>query len=339
LLDRLAAAVRVRGFQLNTERCYVAWVKRYILFHNKKHPLDMGKREVEEFLTHLAVDLDVAASTQNQALAAILFLYKHVLDVKLGWVNDVVRAKKPHRLPEVLWQNEIKAMMNHLHGTRWLMAMQLYGGGLRLNECLKLRVKDLDLERLQVVIRDGKGAKDRVTLIPKILREPWAKHLASVRRVFEWDLDDGVAGVELPKALATKYPNLKYDWAWQYVFPGRNLSKDPRSGKVRRHHVGESYLQRPVRKAIKEAGIHKHAGCHTLRHSFATHLLLSGTDIRSVQELMGHKDIRTTQTYLHVLKASGHSVKSPADLLLLEQPNKAIDNGNRITPFTHPAGA
>ncbi len=313
LLDQVRHRCRFRHLAWSTEQAYVGWIRRYILFHHKRHPLEMGKEEVTAFLTHLAVDGHVSASTQNQALSALLLLYREVLQQEFGWLDDVVRAKKPKRLPVVFTPEEAMAIIEELLGVRWLMGMLLYGGGLRLMECLRLRVKDLDFERLQVTVREGKGDKDRTTLLAAAAVEPLKHHLAQVREEHERALREGYAGVELPHALARKYPNADKSWAWQYVFPAARSSVDPRSGVRRRHHPDPSYLQKAVRAAIRKLGIQKHAGCHTFRHSFATHLLADHTDIRSVQELLGHKDVRTTQIYTHVLRSNGFAVKSPVD--------------------------
>ncbi len=313
LLDQVRYRCRVRHLARSTEDAYVGWIRRYILFHDKRHPLEMGKEEVEAFLTHLAVDGHVAASTQNQALSSLLLLYREVLQKEFGWLDDVVRAKKPKRLPIVFTPEEAMAIIDELQGVRWLMGMLLYGGGLRLMECLRLRVKELDFERLQVTVREGKGDKDRTTLLAEAVVEPLKRHLAQVRREHEQALREGYAGVELPYGLARKYPNAGKSWAWQYVFPAARPSVDPRSGARRRHHFDPSYLQKAVRAAIRKCGIQKHAGCHTFRHSFATHLLADHTDIRTVQELLGHKDVRTTQIYTHVLRSNGFAVKSPVD--------------------------
>ncbi|MBI2478222.1 MAG: integron integrase [Planctomycetia bacterium] len=315
LLDQVRNHCRLRHLALSTEQQYVNWIRRFILFHNKRHPLEMGKTEVSAFLTHLAVEGQVAASTQNQALSALLFLYRHVLEKEFGWLDDVVRAKKPKRLPVVYTVDEARMMLDEFVGRRWLIGMQLYGGGLRLMECLRLRVKDLDFERLQVIVRDGKGEKDRVTLLPEAVVEPLKKHLEQVRQQHERALRDGYGGVELPYALARKYPNAAREWGWQYVFPADEPSVDPRSRVRRRHHLDASYMQKAVRAAVLKLELHKPAGCHTFRHSFATHLLADGVDIRTIQELLGHNDVRTTQIYTHVLKLNGYGVKSPADKL------------------------
>ena len=313
LLDQVRQRCRVRHLAYQTEQVYVNWVRRFVLFHHVRHPLEMGAKEVGEFLTHLAVEGRVAASTQNQALSALLFLYREVLERDFGWLDDVVRAKKPKRLPVVFTPEEAMAIVEELEGQRWLMGMLLYGGGLRLMECLRLRVKDLDFDRLQVTVREGKGDKDRVTLLPEAALEPLRRHLEQVELGHERALSEGYAGVELPYALARKYPNLDREWGWQYVFPTPRPSQDPRSGKWRRHHLDPSYLQKAIGAAIRKLGIKKHAGCHTFRHSFATHLLADGVDIRTVQELLGHEDVRTTQIYTHVLRLNSFAVKSPVD--------------------------
>jgi integron integrase len=298
------------------------------LFHHKRHPLEMGASEVSTFLTDLAVERHVAASTQNQALAALLFLYREVLERDFGWLDDVVRAKKPKHLPEVFTPEEVAAIVEELRGVRRLMVMLLYGGGLRLQECLRRRVKDLDFEHLQLVIRDAKGEKDRLTIMPQAVVELLQTHLRSVRVAHERALEEGFGGVELPYALAQKYPQAQFEWGWQYVFPADQPSKDPRSGAFRRHHVDPSFLQKAVHAAIREVGIKKHAGCHTFRHSFATHLLANGTDIRTVQDLLGHQDVNTTKIYTHVLQLNGFAVKSPVDRLFGAQMPRRETNGS-----------
>jgi integron integrase len=313
LLDQVRRRCRVIHLAPSTEDIYVSWIRRFILFHGKRHPLEMGNAEVTAFLTHLAVEGHVAASTQNQALSALLFLYREVLQQDFGWLKDVVRARKGKRLPVVFSPQEAVAIIEQLKGRRWLMGVLIYGGGLRLNECLRLRVKDLDFERLQVVVREPKGDHDRTTLMAERVVEPLQQHLQLVRREHERALAEGYGGVELPYALARKYPNLDRQWAWQYVFPSAHPSRDPRSGAYRRHHMDPSYLQKEVQAAIERLEIHKHAGCHTFRHSFATHLLAEHVDIRTVQELLGHKDVRTTQIYTHVLRLNGFAVQSPVD--------------------------
>lgn len=313
LLDQVRHRCRLRHLARSTEQAYVGWIRRYILFHQKRHPSEMGASEVTAFLTHLAVELHVAASTQNQALAGLLFLYREVLQCEFGWLDGVVRAKKPKRLPVVYTPEEAMGIVEDLQGIRWLMGILLYGGGLRLMECLRLRVKDPDFERLQLTVCEGKGDKDRITLLPEAAVEPLKRHLEYVRQEHERALREGYGGVELPYALARKYPHADRAWAWQYVFPAAQPSTDPRSGARRRHHLDPSYLQKAVAAAIRKLDIRKHAGCHTFRHSFATHLLADGVDIRTVQELLGHKDLRTTQIYTHVLRVNGFAVKSPVD--------------------------
>jgi integron integrase len=315
LLEQLRNRVRFKHYSLATERQYVHWVKRFILFHNKRHPNEMGSAEVEAFLTHLAVDGHVSASTQNQALSALLFLYREVLEQDLPWMQDVVRAKRPARLPVVLTQTEVAEVLERMQGVHGLMARLLYGTGMRLMEVVRLRVKDVDFERLEIVVRDGKGGKDRVTMLPRKLATPLQEHLVWRRRLFEDDTAKGMAEVFLPDALERKYPNAGTSWGWQYIFPSGSYSVDPRSGAERRHHMDEKLLQRSMKKAVQAAGIAKPATPHTLRHSFATHLLQSGYDIRTIQELLGHADVATTMIYTHVLNQGGKGVASPLDAL------------------------
>jgi integron integrase len=317
LLDQARKVIRARHYSLRTEEAYLRWMKRFIHFHDKRHPRDMGVEEVRQFLTSLAVEGRVAASTQSQALSAILFLYQQVLRQDIGWVDKVVRAKQPHRVPVVLTQEEVAVVLRHLAGTPWLMATLLYGSGLRLMECLRLRVKDVDFAYNQIVVRDGKGGKDRITMLPQHVKEPLQRHLEGVKQLHAQDLQTGAGHVYLPYALERKYPNASRAWGWQYVFPASKASRDPRTGVVRRHHVHRLVLQRAVQGAVRQTGIAKAASCHTLRHSFATHLLEAGYDIRTVQELLGHKDISTTMIYTHVLQRGGRGVKSPADLLVM----------------------
>jgi integron integrase len=312
LLDRVRETLRVKHYSIRTEEAYLSWIRRYILFHDKRHPRMMGTPEIEAFLTHLAVRNNVAASTQNQALCALLFLYNEVLGQELGPV-DAIRAKKPKRLPVVLSREEVERVIAAMAGTTQLVARLLYGSGLRLAECLHLRVKDIDFAYQQIVVRDGKGGKDRITVLPARLLGPLKDHLQRVGMIHRQDLDSGYGAVYLPHALEVKYPSANREWCWQYVFPAANLSIDPRSGTRRRHHLGESGPQRAVRKAARLAGIDKHVTCHTFRHSFATHLLESGYDIRTVQELLGHKDVKTTMIYTHVLNRGGLAVRSPLD--------------------------
>lgn len=314
LLDQVRNAIRVKHYSYRTEESYINWIKRFIFFHNKRHPAEMGEREISQFLTHLAVNEKVSASTQNQALSAILFLYRNVLKQELAWIDDIERAKKPEKLPVVFTPDEAKAILLRLEGLTWLMASLLYGAGLRLMECVRLRVKDIDFAYNQIVLRDTKGNKDRVTMLPVSLKEPLQRHLSKVKVIHDQDLKEGFGRVYLPYALEQKYPNAAAEWGWQYVFPASKRSIDPRTGIERRHHLDESVLQRAVKQAIRKAGIAKLASCHTFRHSFATHLLENGYDIRTVQELLGHKDVRTTMIYTHVLNRGGKGVKSPIDL-------------------------
>lgn len=313
LLDQVRARLRVKHYSIRTERSYVDWIKRFILFHGKRHPKDMGAPELEAFLSHLAVDRNVSASTQNQAKSALLFLYREVLGVELAWLENVTQAKAPKRLPVVLTQAEAQQVLLQLDGTLGLMAGLLYGSGLRLMECVRLRVKDVDFSRHEIVVREGKGNKDRVTMLPMSLVDPLKLHLDKVKALHARDVDEGSGEVYLPNALARKYPKAGREWGWQYVFPSRILSTDPRSGIVRRHHADEKALQRAMKKAVSEAGIVKPATPHSLRHSFATHLLTNGYDIRTVQELLGHKDVQTTMIYTHVLNKGGRGVVSPLD--------------------------
>jgi integron integrase len=315
LLDQVRDAVRVRHLSYRTEQAYVDWIRKFILFHSKRHPNEMDETYVSEFLTYLAVKKKVAASTQNQALSAILFLYRDVLKKELGWLNDVERAKKPARLPVVFSKQEVKDILLRLEGAKWLMTNLLYGSGLRLMECVRLRVKDLDFDYEQIVVRDGKGQKDRVTVLPASLKEHLKRHLEKVKALHEADLKAGFGRVYLPFALKRKYPNADREWAWQYIFPSSKRSKDPRAGITGRHHIAETVLQRAVKAAIRFARITKHGSCHTFRHSFATHLLEDGYDIRTVQELLGHKDVSTTMIYTHVLNKGGKAVRSPLDTI------------------------
>lgn len=313
LLDEVRDLIRLLHYSYRTEQSYLEWIKQYILFHQKRHPAEMGATEVSQFLTHLAVNRRVAASTQNQALAALLFLYRRVLKQDLPWLDNVERAKRPARLPVVLTKAEVKLVLSNLQQQSWLMASLLYGSGLRLNECLRLRVKDLDFSYQQIVVRDAKGSRDRVTILPATLTESLQAQLELAKSVHQRDLAAGFGDVGLPFALAQKYPNAQWEWRWQFVFPAATISKDPRSGSKRRHHVGEWVLQQAVKSATRLSEIDKPVSCHTFRHSFATHLLEDGYDIRTVQELLGHKDVRTTMIYTHVLNRGGKGVRSPLD--------------------------
>lgn len=312
-LDRLRDLLRAKHYSYSTEESYVAWVRRYILFHNKRHPQDMGDQDVEAFLTHLAVVENVAASTQNQALSALLFTYRYLLNQPLSDSLQTIRAKRPKRLPVVLTVAEAQHVLDWMSGVPKLVAQLLYGGGLRLCEGLNLRIKDLDFEQQQIVVRDGKGQQDRLTILPTRLIQPLKAHLMDVKIQHEKDLQEGFGQVYLPQALARKYPNAERSWIWQYVFPASCRSQDPRSGVTRRHHLDPSVVQKAVKLAVVKVGIAKPASCHTLRHSFATHLLQNGYDIRTVQELLGHKDVRTTMIYTHVLNRGGQGVISPLD--------------------------
>jgi integron integrase len=313
LLDRIRDKIRLKHYSIRTETAYVDWVRRFVNFHHRRHPRELGPEHVEAFLSHLAVQRNVAASTQNQAKSALLFLYKEVLGSELPWLENVETAKRPQHLPVVLTRIEVDAVLNRMHGTNGLIARLLYGSGLRLMEAARLRVKDVDLERCEIMVRDGKGAKDRVTMLPSSLVERLRAHLVLVRELHAQDLAAGVPGVYLPYALDRKYPNAPREWAWQYVFPSDRLSTDPRSGLRRRHHLDEQNVQRAMRQALRDAGVAKPATPHTLRHSFATHLLESGHDIRTIQELLGHSDVSTTMIYTHVLNRGGRGVVSPLD--------------------------
>jgi len=313
LLERVRARVRAKHYSIRTEDVYADWVRRFILHFDRRHPKDMGAPEVEQFLTDLAVDGNVSASTQNQAKSALLFLYRDVLSIDLDWLRGVTKAKAPERLPVVLTEAEVARVFRHLKGHYALMAQLLYGSGLRLMECARLRVKDLDFDRGAIVVRDGKGQKDRITMLPRSAELPLQRHLRHVKLLHDDDLRQGLGAVYLPFALAHKYSTAARAWGWQYVFPSLQLSIDPRSNVKRRHHIDEQGLQRALKQAVRHAGIVKPATPHTLRHSFATHLLESGYDIRTVQELLGHADVSTTMIYTHVLNRGGRAVVSPLD--------------------------
>ena len=313
LLDQVQRALRVRHYSLRTEESYTQWIKRFILFHNKRHPLEMGKPEVEAFLSHLATDKNVAASTQNQALSAILFLYKQVLNVEIDWIDNVVRAKRPKYLPTVLSPNEVKLLIGEMSGIHQLLAKILYGSGLRLMEVLRLRVQDINFEYKQILIRSGKGNKDRVTVLSPNIIEPLMQQLEKARQLHNKDLEEGFGEVYLPFALNRKYPNAAKEWIWQYVFPSAKRSTDPGSNVVRRHHLYERGFSRAIKKAASSVGLRKRISSHTFRHCFATHMLENGYDIRTVQELLGHKDVKTTQIYTHVMKKGASGVKSPLE--------------------------
>jgi len=313
LLERVRNEIRVRHYSLRTEQAYIHWIRRFILFHNKRHPNEMGEPEISAFLTHLAVNRKVAASTQNQALSAILFLYQKVLGRKLEWLDDVVRAKRPRHIPVILSREEARCLLDEISGTNGLIVRVLYGTGMRKMECLRLRVQDIDFDYRQIVVRSGKGDKDRVTVIPDVLVEQLLKQLEKARAIHNHDLEQGYGEAALPFALARKYPNAGKEWRWQYVFPATHRSVDPYSGLIRRHHWFETNVSRAIREATRRLGINKRVSVHTLRHSFATHLLEDGYDIRTVQELLGHKDVKTTQIYTHVLNRGGRGVRSPLD--------------------------
>ena len=315
LLRTVREKARVRRLSPRTERAYVGWIRRFVRHHGLRHPGEMGEAEVAAFLTHLAAERGVAPSTQTQALCALLFLYEHVLARPLGRLQDLVWARSRARVPVVLTVEEVEAVLGQLTGTPWLVAMLLYGSGLRLLECLQLRIKDVDFGRGEIRVRDTKGGRPRVTVLPGAVREPLGMHLAAVRRQHQADLAAGRGGVALPGALAVKYPGAAREWVWQWVFPASRAYFDRQSGERRRHHVHESGIQRAVKEAVRRSGIAKRATCHTMRHSFATHLLEGGYDIRTVQELLGHKDVSTTMVYTHVLNRGGLGVRSPADRL------------------------
>jgi integron integrase len=314
LLDQVRQTIRTRHYSDRTEKAYVHWIKRYIFFHNKRHPQEMAEAEIAGFLSSLATVGRVSASTQNQAFNALLFLYNEVLmSKKIGLIEGVVRAKRPQRLPAVLTKDEVKKVIDCMKGVPRLMAILLYGGGLRLMECCRLRIKDIDFSRNEIIIRSGKGNKDRYTMLPSAIRDSLTQHLRDVRAQHEADLKRGLGRVSLPNALDRKYPSAGKEWGWQWVFPATSHFMDRDTGEQRRHHLHESVLQRAFKEARTKAGIFKPAGCHTLRHSFATHLLENGYDIRTVQELLGHNDVSTTMIYTHVLNRGGKGVRSPAD--------------------------
>ncbi len=309
----MRTALRARHYSARTEQAYCQWVRRFIRFHGMRHPAGMGEAEINAFLSALATQGHVSASTQTQALSALLFLYRHVLRTPVGDLGELVRARRPRRLPVVLTRDEVASVLRHLDGDARLMAALMYGAGLRLGECLRLRVQDLDFARGEIVVRGGKGDKDRVTVLPQALKPELRTHLTRVRRLHQGDLAAGWGRVELPGALARKYPAASADWRWQWVFPQRRRWRDPATGAQGRHHVHQTVVQRAMTQAVRAAGIAKRAGCHTLRHSFATHLLEAGYDIRTIQELLGHKDVRTTMVYTHVVNRGGLGVRSPVD--------------------------
>jgi integron integrase len=325
LLDQVRARIRFKHYSLRTEQAYVDWIKRFIRFHGNRHPSELSASDVEQFLTHLAAELNVAASTQNQAQSALLFLYRQVLAHELPWLDGVVRAKGPTRLPTVLTRSEVVRLLNAFGVTHRLLAELLYGTGMRIMEAVRLRVKDVDLERREILVRDGKGAKDRVTMLPDRLVGPLRRRLRWTERLHAMDLLEGCGAVWLPFALERKYPTASRDWGWQYVFPADRRSIDPRSGIERRHHISDQSVQRAMREALRRTGIAKPATPHTLRHSFATHLLEAGHDIRTVQELLGHSDVSTTMVYTHVLNRGGRGVVSPLDRLIIDSREASAD--------------
>ena len=314
LIGEVRRKLHAKRYSLRTEQAYLGWIRRFILANGKRHPRELGGAEVDDFLSRLAVDGQVAASTQNQALSAILFLYREVLQVELPWMDSVLRAKRPRRLPTVLSLEEVRRLLSMMDGRPWLLASLLYGTGMRLMECLRLRVKDVDFSRNEILIRNGKGAKDRRTMLPRALEEPLRHEVERARVLHARDLLEGLGETPLPFALADKYPNAAKEFGWQYVFPSEHLSADPRTGRVHRHHVDDAVLSRAIKHARAQAGIEKLLSAHTLRHSFATHLLEAGYDIRTIQELLGHKDVATTQIYTHVLNRGGRGVRSPLDV-------------------------
>jgi integron integrase len=313
LLDQVHIAIRARHFSWRTERAYIGWIKRFIVFHGKRHPASLGEAEVTAFLSALATRDRVSSSTQNQALSALIFLYRTVLGKNLEWMDGVVRAKRVARLPMVLTRDEARAVLAEMRGTPWLMASLMYGAGLRLLECARLRVKDVDFERLEITVRNGKGGKDRRTMLPVSLRGALATHVGRVRRLHDRDLRRRLGSVALPDGIERKYPRAAWEWGWQWVFPATRLYRDSGTGRWRRHHLHETVVQRAMKDAVRRAGIAKPASCHTLRHSFATHLLEAGYDIRTIQELLGHSDVSTTMIYTHVLNKGGQGVRSPLD--------------------------
>ncbi len=315
LLDQVREVIRRKHYSIRTEQSYVDWVRRFILYHRKRHPKDLGKSEVTEFLNYLAVNRKVVASTQNQALSALVFLYREVLNQEFGWLANLKYAKRSERITVVFSADEVRSVLSSLDGVYWIMVNILYGAGLRTMETLHLRIPDIDFEYRQTIVRNGKGQKDRSSMLPEILIDPFKKQIDKVGLIHKMDLIDGYGAVYLPFALDRKYPGASKEFKWQYLFPAAKRSVDPRSGIIRRHHIGQSPIQRTVRSAVKTNKILKNATCHTFRHSFATHLLEAGYDIRTVQELLGHKDVSTTMIYTHVMKKGRKGVQSPADLL------------------------
>jgi len=338
LLDRVREAIRARHYSLRTEEAYVGWIRRFILFHQKRHPIEMAEPEINAFVTHLAVQSSIGASTQTQALSALMFLYRHVLRKPLPDLDTVIRAKRPGRLPSVLTRSEVRRILGRMNGTPRLVATLLYGTGMRLLECLRLRVKDLEFGNNRIIVRDTKGGEDRVVPFPVVARAEMPSWLSRVKRIHDGDLADGFGSVYLPDAIARKFPGAEREWGWQYVFPGEHRSHDPRGREVRRrpgsaaavlapdgqperrHHLHETVIQRALRRAVLDVGISRRISCHTFRHSFATHLLEEGYDIRTIQELLGHRDVKTTMIYTHVLNRGGRGVRSPVDILFAGVP-------------------
>jgi integron integrase len=316
LLDQVRQAITARHYSYRTEKSYIGWIRRFIVFHGKRHPAAMGEAEITAFLSALATQGRVSASTQSQALSALVFLYRVVLRTDIDWLNGIVRAKRPVRLPVVLTRREVRAILNQMQGTPLLMASLMYGAGLRLLECARLRIKDVDFAKGEITVRDGKGGKDRITMLPAALCRELSAHVYRVKKQHQRDLRRGLGSVALPEGIGRKYPRAEWEWGWQWVFPATRFYRDERSGRWRRHHLHESVLQRAVKEAVRASGIAKPASCHTFRHSFATHLLEAGYDIRTIQELLGHSDVSTTMIYTHVLNRGGKGVKSPLDGML-----------------------
>ena len=315
LLDQLSQAMRSRHYSRSTGTTHIHWIKRFTFFHHVRHPQEMAEPEINAFLTHLAVKEHVSASTQNQALCAIIFLYKYAINRKIGDIGGVIRARKPVRLPVVMTRDEVKAVLSNLTGDKWIIAYLIYGTGLRLLECLRLRIQELDFNKNQIIVRSGKGDKDRITMFPESVKKPLIEHLSKVKKIHESDVANGFGRVFLPDALVRKYPNASKEWRWQWVFPQETLWQNKKTDERGRHHIDESIIQKSVKDAVTRAGLVKRATCHTFRHSFATHLLEDGYDIRTVQELLGHKDLKTTMIYTHVLNKGPSAVRSPADSL------------------------